>query len=270
VKAAILMTIIALFLSLSAQSQTLYGTTVNGPGSISDLYSIDVVTDAETLIGSIGFGRCSDIASDPITGIKYSGCERPGDGTPVLVSIVLTTGAGTEIGPMGTSGVSAGLAFRADGTLFLFDADNDPEHTLFTVDLTTGTTTLVGDTGLDGDGGNGIAFAPDGTLHHMANNSGFNSIDPATGAVTNVAANNLVPAGRISGMSFDASGVLYAIVKSGGGGSGSAPVLMTVDPTTGTTISVITAAPYTVGMSLSLLLLIFSVVGVRSTRIQLS
>ncbi|MEM8960144.1 MAG: IPTL-CTERM sorting domain-containing protein [Acidobacteriota bacterium] len=231
----LLSTLFVLLLTVSAASaQTLYGIAFQGNAAPSTLYTVDPSTGAAVAVGPIGFERCSGADFDA-AGTLFATCERAdGSDTPVLVTIDPMTGAGTEIGPTGLTGAVTDISFRADGTLFAYDATNAPNHTLHTIDTATGMSTLVGDTGLSLAGGNGMTFDLEGVLYHSqftgGPNTALNTIDPATAVVTPV---GQVPPviGRFNALEVDPqTGTIYGVVNDGAGGGGP-NTLATIDTT---------------------------------------
>ncbi len=224
----------------SAQAQaTLYVVQHAGADGLSTLYTANPTSGATTMVGAIGFERCGAMDSDA-TGTLYAACERAdGSNTPVLITIDPNTGAGTEIGPTGINGAIGDISFRgADGTLFAFDAFNDPQHTLFTLDTGTGAATLVGDTGLSADGGNGMTFDGADTLWHSARNGpDLNTLDQTSGVASFVTTltmpAGLPPAARISAKDYNpVDGEIWGVLKEGQGAD-SPSDLVTVDTATG-------------------------------------
>lgn len=210
--------------SVQAQS-VLYGISYSGSDGPATLHRLNTVNGAASDVGPIGFERCGAMDTSP-SGILYATCERSdGSDTPVLITIDIVTGAGTEVGPTGMTGAVGDISFRpSDGVLFAYDATNDPTHSLFTVDTATGAATEVGDTTLSFAGGNGMTFNAGGTLYHSqfsgGPNSDLNTLDPATGAATLVAQ---IPGvtGRFNAMDEDPdTGVIYAALNEGSGGGG--------------------------------------------------
>jgi hypothetical protein len=205
---------------------TVYGSTAGGGGANpSSLYTIDITTGAATLVGAIGFNQVGAMAFHPTTDVLYAVGARSGDGVEVLLTINPSTGVGTEVGPTGAAnlGTAAGMSFRSDGTLFVYHSSHD----VYTVDLSTGAYTLVGNSGTGGNGGNGVAFDASGVLHH-SNRDHSNTIDLSTGTATYVA-DMLFPtpcgdtgSARISGVDRPAGlAQMYGVVKCEGGGSAS-------------------------------------------------
>jgi len=99
---------------------------------------------------------------------------------------------------------------------------------LYVIDVATGTTTLVGATGVDRM--SGLDFDASGVLYGIAGGSAgpasLYTIDITTGAATLVGAVSGIQGA--DGLAFDSAGTLYA-----GGWSGTAGRLLTLDPATG-------------------------------------
>lgn len=125
------------------------------------LHEIDPATAASTLIGRIldtdGGMQSLEAGAD---GTLYSRDSRLG-----LIRIDPATGAGTVVDPNPVTPVRLmqGLAFSPDGTLYGVKEEfgDDPSFNteIYTIDLTTGTATLVGVA--DPDDTRGIAFVPE-------------------------------------------------------------------------------------------------------------
>ncbi|HJR36440.1 MAG TPA: hypothetical protein VJ817_15900, partial [Gemmatimonadales bacterium] len=224
----------------------LYGSAFTGTGGVTacsppcpaSLYSIDrgIGAGAATLIGPIGFNRVGAMDFHPTTGVLYATGQRPADNTPVLITINVITGAGTEVGPTGTTGVVADLSFRSDGTLFLYDA-NPPQHRLYTVNLATGAAILKGPTGLNNTGGNGIGFDAADVLYHSTVDAS-RTLDQTTGAASAPVATMSFPVGCSGGRvaatdRIEAIDVFYGAIKCTGGDQ-----LGTVNYTTGAVTSI--------------------------------
>jgi hypothetical protein len=212
----------------------LYGAAYSGPDGLATFYSVDATSGAATAIGAIGFERVSGMDFHPGTGVLYAVAER-GDGSdvPVLITIDVASGAGTEIATLNGGAAHffgdaySDVSFRADGTLYTY---LDPNDGLGTIDIGTGALTQLGFTNV-GCCGNGIAFSSGGVLFH-ANDTAVNTLDQTTAAAAQVALLGF-PFGqvfpRVGAMDFDpATGTLYAAVR-----RDFANYLATVDPTTG-------------------------------------
>lgn len=134
--------------------------------SSDSLYVLDLATGAATSLGQIVLAGetitgATGLATDPITGTIYgilklaSGVGR----ARTLVTIDPATLGAFAIGTLGEDGM-ADLAFLADGTLVGVTGDGatNPE-TLWTIDTTSGATTLIIALG-NGDDGESIAAVP--------------------------------------------------------------------------------------------------------------
>lgn len=207
--------------STATEAQVLYAADGAGGNSTTNLYIVNPATGAVvSTIGPIGF-PVTGLAFHPATGVLY-GTTGGEVGTPSLVSIDTLTGAGTLIGANG-QGPVADISFRADGTLFGWSEGSDD---LVTISLATGVATVVSDSGL-GTSGSGIAFSPSGTLFFAGSGSNgmLRTIDPATGAPTDVAVMTGGPApNRVNAMAFNSAGVLFGSVRGG--------TLVTINTTT--------------------------------------
>ena len=114
------------------------------------LYSIDVTTGAATLIGHIGYfhedhlNTVHGLAVHPETGTLYGIVAGPASDWSALIEIDKETAQGTWIGEQ--SDHFSGLAFDAE-TKVLYGINNWTSD-LYTIDIRTGATTLIGSTGL--------------------------------------------------------------------------------------------------------------------------
>jgi hypothetical protein len=225
---------------------TAYGTTTSGPKVVSNLYSIDLTTGVPTFIGPIGFNKCNGLDFDPDdkTGLDfdpddktlYATCARA-DGTPILVTINTTSGAGTEVGITGIATFSD-LSF--DGTtLFAYDA-TPSSPSLYTLNKETGAATLVGSTDASRTGGgNAIAHDLTGTLYHAAFPDAWNILVKLSGSATPQGSLNFPPevfngpdVPRVHAMDFHpVTGTLYGVVINGKGGTANS-FLVIIDPNT--------------------------------------
>lgn len=201
---------------LNSNAQEAFGTQFIGTNGLTNLYKIDITTGATTLVGAVGFERCGSLEYDPSTGKLFALCERISTNVSVLVDINTTTGVGTEIGPTGFNDSWADLAIRpTDGVMFGYNAASG-NHRLFTINKATGAATLVGSTGLNFNGGNGIEFDATGTTLYHSNRSTFNTLNTITGAGTSIGPVNFNPSNnaRISGMDLNIfNGIMYGILQ---------------------------------------------------------
>ncbi len=219
---------------------TLYGISYphGGGGGASTLHVIDTTTGIATPVGPVGFDGCSGMDHNTVDGKMYAACERSSDGTPVLITINLLTGAGTEVGQTGLNPNISDISFRnSDNTLYAHDAILG-SHKLNTISTVSGVGALVGSTGFTTGGGNGMAFSPLDTLYLQIT---FSSIGPwemytldqtlGTAALA-TALTGFVSVERANAMNYNPdTGVLWAsgFFAQGGGSS----FITTIDPVTG-------------------------------------
>ena len=178
-----------------AQGLTLYSVANNDdllrvidPSSGATLSSVTITFAGDTVDGATGLAR-NPVTDELFALLKLAsavGVERQ------LVILDPTTGVATDVGDTGDG--FAAITFDSSGTLFAVTGDGantDPES-LFTLDTTDATPTLVGALG-NGDDGETIAFNPvDGLIYHTSgigilndpNGRIFESIDTATSPLT--------------------------------------------------------------------------------------
>lgn len=163
-------------LSFGPGATTLYAYTDSG----NDLYTIDVNTGVQTLVGATGVSTSdAGLAYCPDNDTMYLAGE-----SNELFTVNLSTGAATLVGATGT-GVT-GLEC-INGTLYGADDSTD---SLYSLDRSTGASTLIGALTLNGspvdiaDGGLGLA--PNGDLLLVEDGTPTNlyRVDTATGAMT--------------------------------------------------------------------------------------
>ena len=136
------------------------------------LVEINRATGQGTLIGVIGnnnnpgeCGRIPGMTYDSATDTLYAIARSCNDINPQLVTINPDTAELTPIGEVGFNGGGFGLAIRGDGTLFA-SVWNGDIFSLFTLNRTTGASTLVGIMDTSGVGVDqclgvgGLAFHP--------------------------------------------------------------------------------------------------------------
>jgi hypothetical protein len=151
-------------LACDPSSGALYGT-YGGPEG-DGLYRINRTTGQASLIGNIGFfgspyNRVYGLAIDPDTNTLYGAVGYAASYWGGLVKINKSTGEGTLVAEMSQHIV--GLAFHPD-TGVLYGVNNHNTN-LYSIDTTTGATTLICSTGL----GNGLGLAfvdAAGTFNH--------------------------------------------------------------------------------------------------------
>jgi hypothetical protein len=171
------------------------------------LYSIDLATGAATDVGLVGFADGEGLGGVGNTVYAIGGAVNQ------LWDV--TTPPGTLIGPVGVrTGLDAGLDYDyTSGTMYNVNASSGTSG-LYTIDLTTGATTLVGTSSVFSDGlaidATGQAFGTDWIF-----SDGLYSVDLTTGAMTFVGPFNVGNVSLQAGASFDASGTLWCLTSDG-------------------------------------------------------
>lgn len=117
---------------------TWYASEYSASGN-SNLWTIDHLTGAMTLIGSTGVGL-NGLAYDDVTQTLY-GCDSIN-----LYTIDTNTAASTLIGAMGNSGTMIGIAFDSLGNLYGEDLADD---NLYSINPNTGSATVIGSLGIN-------------------------------------------------------------------------------------------------------------------------
>ena len=183
-----------------AQGLTLYSVSsfddllrVIDPFSGATLSSVPITFAGDIVDGATGLAR--NPLTDQLFALLKLQSAGGGPGQPAPRELVIldpTTGVATDVGDTGDA--FAGITFDSNGTLFAVTGDGantDPES-LFTLNSTDATPTLVGALGNGGFGEN-IAFNPvDGLIYHASgdgvlndpNGRIFESIDTGTSPLT--------------------------------------------------------------------------------------
>jgi hypothetical protein len=182
-----------------------------------ELYSISETNAATTPIGNTGITSWADIQLAP-NGTLYG--FTAGTGTSKLYSINPTTAAPTLIGSLNLGASVAvfegGLAFAPNGTAYAMNSGRATNDSLFTINLTTGAATSLGQvTGATNIDINGLAYRSDGKLVGLENDS--NSlvvIDPTTRVLSTLLAVP-TPVGSVGGMTVE-NGVGYYVTAGPG------------------------------------------------------
>lgn len=226
-----------------AYAGVLYGATGSG-GVNGELVILNQATGAvQTDIGALvdasqnAYG-ITGLAFDPNTGILYG---STGTASPTaaahLVVIDPATALVTDIGPYSVPGDSTMSDITFDptsGILYGWEASGD--HSLATIDLSTGAATLVGTFSRPEFGGGALASDASGTLYATPDGSTaakptLRTVDNVTGATTNVAFLSGSPLSKqsINAMAFSDLGTLYGVNNNRSG----ATHLVTIDTATG-------------------------------------
>lgn len=179
------------------------------------LVSIDTTTGAATLVGSgTGFDRLNSLAANS-SGTLFSATDKGNQlsGDDRLLTIDPATGLGTGAATFNFGSVdpdARSMAFRpSDGALFVINAGGGSAtqvNSLFRVDSGTGAGTLIANLGEVGI--QGLDFSADGRLFGWSIPLGLVTLNPDTGALSDVNPNGSFVEGMQS-LAFDASGMLY-------------------------------------------------------------
>ncbi len=182
------------------------GTTLYALNDTTDeLGTIDLASGAFTglvpAVPPVAAVNWTGMAIDPTTGVFYLSTATD------LYTIDPGTGITTTIGAFNTGGTMIAIAINTDGEMYGHDITTD---SIYTIDMTTGATTLVGLTGYAANFAQGMDFDnDDGTLYiFLYIGSGANvygTVNLDTGAVTPLAVS--APQGEFEGatqtFSFD-------------------------------------------------------------------
>jgi hypothetical protein len=228
-------------LALSASGAR--GETIAYAEAFDTLYTVDLDSQTATLIGPAGTYSGQTIGN--LSGLSYSldgTLYAVAGGLNALARIDPTTGAATIVGSFGLNGqgdpqhndaLDLSMTFGCDGTLWLASAY---AKKLWTVDPSTGATTLVGSTGHAITGIVARAYQLFGAGGRDDNT--FYRIDTHSGATTAVGSFGIGGWINSVSMSFDDTGTLWAVLNYVPPAPGSTTVpdwsdLATVDPNTG-------------------------------------
>jgi hypothetical protein len=195
---------------------------LNGP-----VARINPLTGSGVPIGVPGFATLNSLAANG-AGTFYSASGSS------LVTINPITGAGTQVATL-NFGANApdvrGLAISPAGVLYAANDGGLGSDLLYTVDTATGQATLVGSTGVAGI--QALEFSGTGVLYGwevgtFGPGMGLVTINPLTGAVTDVNPAIGGNSAQIQGLAFGPNGLLY----------GARDALYTIDLATGAIILV--------------------------------
>jgi hypothetical protein len=178
---------------------------LSGPLAFGNLFGVDFdsgmlfsVSPINASLTPVGFAGASfaEIQFAP-NGILYGFTAVP---TPSLYTINPTTAAVSLIGPLGSSDFEGGLAFAPNGSAFGTNGDNASNPQLFSLNLSTGTATVIATISGGAHDINGLAYRGDGKLVGLDRvSNSLLVIDPTTGISSLLAA---VPStvGGVGGM----------------------------------------------------------------------
>ena len=192
--AVVVMALGALTVPAHAQSGgaqcTLFGNEASDEGEL--FYRLNPTTGVGSLIGDPG-QAVTGMAFHPATGVLYASTALisiAGSTLPTchLITIDPHTGNGTDIGSFGLADIGNEGCTLADLTFdpvsnILYGWRARSEGDLYTVNLQTGAATKVGESGLSGLFGGGLAFGPGGKLFLAAEGTEgpLRTVDESTG-----------------------------------------------------------------------------------------
>lgn len=235
-------------LGARADAAAIYGATASGsPGR---LFTIDSATGAMTQdIGPLNAVTglnypITGMAFHPTTGVLYGSTgNNPAATAGLFVAIDPTTALVTPIGPFNAGPVNdsgvpttmADLAFDATGNLFGVASIGGPQ--LYSINVLSGQATVIGNSGLTGTSGGGLAISSGGVFYGTPTASRYGTYDPVTGVFTNIT-NPTKPGGggAYAALEFGPGGLLYGLNSAPG--SPPPTFLVTIDPATGAVTNV--------------------------------
>jgi hypothetical protein len=197
---------VCLALALSSASSAQEILILGGGG---DLHSVDLNSGEATFIGASGltphFWSGMAINSSGQIFASYGRYFSEYE----IYEINPTNGQATFVSQTNLFGLSA-MAFDSNDVLYGLNDRTAPLGTrpmdLYTIDLQTGTTTLIGDTGIT----NSLAMDfHDGSLWCFNPTAGLHKLDQATGIATDVNPAFRGPIGATASMCFNEAGTLY-------------------------------------------------------------
>jgi hypothetical protein len=173
------------FYGMTGTAQASLLGTIGKGGEISTLVEIDQTTGALIqTIGSVGFA-VNGLTYDAITGILYGSTSALDHNFNGLITIDLTTGAGTVAGISGW-----GLGFQTavvnittDSAGNMYGWWDGSQDDLVHIDVATGAATRVGESGLK-TSTNGLAFDNSDNLFMVNSGGNTYAVDTLTGSTT--------------------------------------------------------------------------------------
>ena len=222
----------ALTMSAATRRSTLYvATGTFGVGGT--LYTIDATTGALlTTVGSLkdaAGGTCAmaGMRYNPLNLILYGATSGKSPTNPsYLVTINPATALVTPIGPLGA--VLTDIAIDPmTGIMYAVSGFNEK---FYTVNLTTGLATQIGNTGIGFQNGGGLAANSAGLLYGVNNFSTY-TYNKTNGAATFIGLTLL--ADLVRAADFDSRGTLYGLEGGGGIDNLHLRFLVTINLTTG-------------------------------------
>ena len=243
ITAIVVLTLTMFSLPTSTEAAVIFAATASGgPG---ELYILDPATGA--VIKNVGPLNDASGANYPITGLAfhpetkvlYGSTGNNSDSPGTFVTIDRKTSLVTVIGPYNAGPVSGGgkpatmtdLVFDTAGNLYGVGSVGGPQ--LYSIDITTGQATVIGNSGFTSTTGGGLAIGPDGTFYGTPTASRFGTYDTATGAFTEIVNPITRPGGggAYAALAFSPSGELYGLNSAPG--SPPPTYLAIINPATG-------------------------------------
>ena len=236
---AVLATVLASLLSVSAQAQLLYAA-IGATGATGNLFLVSATNGTTSPVGPLITSgglpvAITGLAVNPRTGVLYGITANSSPNISAhLVTISTINGLVTDVGAMGTGG--ADIAFSGAGVLYMSSGNNG---NLWTVNLTSGVATIVGATGFGAVSGGGLAINSQGIAVMMPNGASGNvvalNLNNGTGTAGVALTGAPIPAGTINAASYDSNNVLFAVNGTFAGGASN---LVTINGTTGAVTSI--------------------------------
>jgi PEP-CTERM motif len=237
----------------AAKAVNLYA--ASGQGASGELYILDPATGATvTDVGPLNdstarnFGM-TGLAFDPVSGVLYGSSANANADPSTRGQLVTINPANGLVTPIGSFALAAGgtmtdLAFDPN-THVLYGLPSNGGASLFTINTSTGQSTLVGSSGFTATNGGGLAVSSASVIYATPLPANFGTYDATTGAYTNIGTPTL-PNGRGYGaLSFNGS-VLYGVE------AGTASHLVKIDTTSGAVTDLgATAAQFLDGLAFS-------------------
>lgn len=204
---------LALAGAVPAAAADLIGVSFSG-----NVYYLDPGTGTGAKVASAGVGGINSLAGSP-SGQLYCVGHDPVTSGENLLTLDPASGQASIVAPvsLGTGSSIRALSFSPDGVLYAIQNGGGPgtvgqADLLYTLNTATGAATLVGSVSFVGV--QAIAFSPEGTLYGWdggtgTDGAGLITIDPATGAATDV--NPMVGGNNdtAQGMTFASDGTLF-------------------------------------------------------------
>ena len=249
-KSTQLMILMLTVLALASRTEAAVIIAATASGSSGELYVLNPVTGA--VIKDVGPLNDAAGANYPITGLAfhpttkvlYGSTGNNSDSPGTFVSIDRKTGLVTVIGPFNAGPVSGSgkpatmtdLVFDSDGNLYGVGSIGGPQ--LYSIDITTGQATAIGNSGLSSTTGGGLAIGPDGTFYGTPTASRFGTYDSTTGVFTETVNPITRPGGggAYAALALSPSGELYGLNSAPG--TPPPAFLAIIDPATGTVTNV--------------------------------